>query len=120
MSALHNPGINLDLAWIESVRVNLPAVNRRASTLGTRRTVKKQWQAAWLLRAATCIDLTTLTGDDTAANVHRLCVKAVKPIRTDLLDAMGMAPEVIRVGAVCVYPARYSTAYLVHARATSN
>merc|ERR1719158_2810697 len=78
-----NAGIPLDLGWISSVAVNLPAVNRRASTLGTKRTVKVQYQAAWLLRAVTCIDLTTLSGDDTAANVHRLCLKGARPIRDD-------------------------------------
>ena len=85
-----NPGTALDHSWLASVRVNLPAVQRRAATLGTKRTVKKAWQAAWLLRAATCIDLTTLGGDDTAANVQRLCLKATKPIRKDLLECMGM------------------------------
>ncbi len=106
MSTPHNPGIPLDLGWVSSVRVNLPSVIRRASTLGTKRTVKKQWQAAWLLRAVTCIDLTTLSGDDTDANVHRLCLKAARPVRGDLLEAVDMLHEGIVVGAVCVYPAR--------------
>jgi len=102
----HNPGMSLDLAWLEQVRVNLPAVKRRAETLGTRRTVKQQWQAAWLLKAVTCIDLTTLAGDDTDANTSRLCLKAARPIRKDLLEAMGMADAGITTGAVCVYPSR--------------
>jgi len=102
----NNPGIDLDLAWIEQVRVNLPAVLRRAATLGTRRTVKQQWQAAWLLKAVTCIDLTTLAGDDTEANTSRLCLKASKPVRKDLLEAMEMADAGITTGAVCVYPNR--------------
>ena len=82
----HNPGQDLDLAWLEEVKINLPAVLRRAATYGTRRTVKQQWQAAWLLRAVTCIDLTTLAGDDTETNVARLCLKAARPIRKDLLQ----------------------------------
>ncbi len=110
MSSPNNPGIPLDLAWVSSVRVNLPSVLRRASTLGTKRTVKKQWQAAWLLRAVTCIDLTTLSGDDTKANVHRLCLKAARPIREDILKAMDMDGQGIAVGAVCVYPERVADA----------
>jgi len=86
--------------------VNLPAVQRRAATLGTRRTVKQQWQAAWLLKAVTCIDLTTLSGDDTEANTSRLCLKASKPVRKDLLEAMDMAGAGLTTGAVCVYPNR--------------
>lgn len=106
MTTPHNPGMELDLAWLEKVRVNLPAVLRRAASLGTRRTVKQQWQAAWLLRAVTCIDLTTLSGDDTATNVTRLCQKASKPVRKDLMAAMGMEDANITTGAVCVYPSR--------------
>ncbi len=106
-----NPGTDLDLEWITDVRVNLPAVRRRADTLGTRRTVKMQWQAAWLLRAVTCIDLTTLAGDDTDANVQRLCKKATAPIRRDLLEAMGAEQLGITVGAVCVYPSRCHNIY---------
>lgn len=74
--------------------------------LKTRRSVKKQWQAAWLLRAVTCIDLTTLSGDDTATNVSRLCFKAQNPVRKDLLESMGMADKGITTGAICVYPSR--------------
>jgi len=102
----HNPGIELDLAWLETVKINLPAVLRRAATLGTRRTVKQQWQAAWLLRAVTCIDLTTLSGDDTETNVSRLCLKAARPVRRDILEAMDMAEAGVTTGAVCVYPNR--------------
>merc|ERR1712002_5446 len=102
----NNPGMELDLSWLEKVRVNLPAVLRRAATLGTKRTVKQQWQAAWLLRAVTCIDLTTLSGDDTDTNVTRLCLKAARPVRKDLLEAMGMGGAGITTGAVCVYPNR--------------
>jgi len=102
----NNSGMELDLAWLEEVRVNLPAVKRRVASLGGRRTVKQQWQAAWLLRAVTCIDLTTLAGDDTAANTARLCLKAARPVRKDLLEAMGMLDAGITCGAVCVYPNR--------------
>ena len=98
-----NPGIPFDLDWVENVQVNASAVERRTSTLPGRRTVKKEWQAAWLVRAITCIDLTTLSGDDTPGNVARLCAKARQPVRHDLLDAMGVGHLVIKVGAVCVY-----------------
>lgn len=100
-----NPGIPLDLELISSIRVNRSAVERRAATLPKRRTVKKEWQAAWLLRAITCIDLTTLSGDDTAGNVSRLSAKAREPIRRDLLEALGASDLPIQVGAVCVYHA---------------
>lgn len=96
-----NPGMALDMDWVSSVRINRSAVERRAATLTTRRTVKKEWQAAWLLRAITCLDLTTLAGDDTPGNVLRLCAKARQPVRQDLLDALGM--EQLQAGAVCVY-----------------
>lgn len=101
-----NPGIALDLGWVNAARVNLSAAERRAATLGTRRSIKKDWQAAWLLRAITCIDLTTLAGDDTPGNVKRLCAKARQPVREDLLEALGVAELGITVGAVCVYHAR--------------
>jgi len=106
MASERNPGLALDLAWVNSVSVNLPAVKRRADQLGARRTVKKQWQAAWLLRAVSCIDLTTLSGDDTSANVQRLCFKAHSPVRKDLLKALDMHEVGLTTGAVCVYPAR--------------
>lgn len=98
-----NPGMPLDLDWVYGTRINRSAVERRAATIPTRRTVKKEWQAAWLLRAVTCIDLTTLAGDDTPGNVIRLCAKARRPVREDLLQAMGVANLGITVGAVCVY-----------------
>ena len=98
-----NPGTPLDLDWVADVRVNLSAVERRAATIGTRRTVKKEWQAAWLLRALTLIDLTTLSGDDTAGTVRRLCAKARQPVRDDLLEALGAADLPIHCAAVCVY-----------------
>jgi deoxyribose-phosphate aldolase len=98
-----NPGIPLDMDWVRQVRINRSAVERRAATLPTRRTVKKEWQAAWLLRAITCIDLTTLAGDDTPGTVLRLCAKARYPVRQDLLEAMSATELDLRVGAVCVY-----------------
>ncbi|MFT7594034.1 MAG: deoxyribose-phosphate aldolase [Paracoccaceae bacterium] len=96
-----NPGIDLDMQWVRSLQANTSAIERRAATLPGRRSVKKDYQAAWLLRAITCIDLTTLSGDDTADRVRRLCAKARQPVRAEILDAMGMGP--ITVGAVCVY-----------------
>lgn len=98
-----NPGQTLDLGWVNEVRVNRSAVERRAATLPGRRTVKKEWQAAWLLRAITCIDLTTLAGDDTPGNVRRLCAKARQPLRAELLDALSVGDLKLQVGAVCVY-----------------
>ncbi len=108
--APRNPGMSLELDWVEDVRINRSAVERRAATLRTRRTVKKEWQAAWLLRAVTLMDLTTLSGDDTPGRVRRLCAKARRPIRDDLLEAMGAAQLPIRVGAVCVYHTYVETA----------
>jgi len=105
-----NPGTALTLDWVREVRVNRSAVERRAATLGTRRSVKKEWQAAWLLRAVTLMDLTTLAGDDTPGRVRRLCAKARTPVRRDLLEVLGVAPERIRVGAVCVYHEMIPTA----------
>jgi deoxyribose-phosphate aldolase len=99
-----NQGTPLDLNWVNEAKVNRSAVERRSSSLAGRRTVKKQWQAAWLLKAVSCIDLTTLAGDDTAGKVRRLCAKARQPVRPDLLEAMGVADLGLRVGAVCVYP----------------
>jgi deoxyribose-phosphate aldolase len=94
----------LDMAWVNSLDINMPACQLRAATHLKRRSVKKDFQAAWLLRAVTCIDLTTLDGGDTQSNVDRLCFKAVSPIRTDLVTAMDVDPAKIRTGAVCVYP----------------
>ena len=100
-----NPGTALDLDIVRALRVNRSAVERRAATIPTRRTVKKEWQAAWLLRAITLIDLTTLAGDDTPGNVRRLCAKAAHPLRQDLVDALGVADLRLTTGAVCVYHA---------------
>nr|WP_244639547.1 deoxyribose-phosphate aldolase [Aureimonas endophytica] len=98
-----NEGMALDAAWLSGTRVNLSAAERRCATLPGRRSVKKDAQAAWLLKAVTCIDLTTLSGDDTEGRVRRLCAKARNPVRQDLLDAMGMGERAIATGAVCVY-----------------
>src|SRR5437588_12801738 len=100
---VRNPGMPLDGDWVRQVRINRSAVERRAATLVTRRTVKKEWQAAWLLRAITCLDLTTLAGDDTPWSVRRLCAKAVHPLRQDMEEALGIEHLNIHVGAVCVY-----------------
>lgn len=98
-----NDGIPFDANLFKDININKSAVERRAATLSGRRSVKKQWQAAWLLKALSCIDLTTLAGDDTKSNVHRLCAKAKSPVRHDLLKAMEMDNANITVAAVCVY-----------------
>jgi len=115
MTNIHtrNPGTPLDLDWVMGAHVNKSAVERRTATLTGRRTVKKDWQAAWLLRAITNIDLTTLAGDDTPGRVNRLCAKARNPIRPDMLAKLGLDGERITTGAVCVYPNRVADA--VHA-----
>ncbi|WP_372571964.1 deoxyribose-phosphate aldolase [Ruegeria jejuensis] len=105
-----NPGIPLDLDWVSSVQVNTSAVERRAGSLGARRSVKKDYQAAWLLRAITLMDLTTLNGDDTRGKVRRLCAKAKRPLRRDLIEALGVEDLNITTGAVCVYHEMIETA----------
>ncbi len=109
-TAIRNNGIPLDLDLLKGIRVNRSAVERRSATMGTRRSVKKEWQAAWLLKAITCIDLTTLAGDDTPGRVLRLCAKARRPLREDLLSALGMSDVNIHVAAVCVYHNMIKTA----------
>lgn len=109
-SEARNPGIPLDMGWVRATAVNLSATQRRASTLTARRSVKKEWQAAWLLRAITMIDLTTLAGDDTPGKVRRLCAKARQPLRADLLQALALEELDITVGAVCVYHQRVADA----------
>ena len=105
-----NRGIPLNLDWIEGVRINTSAVERRAETLVTRRTVKKEWQVAWLLRAISCMDLTTLSGEDTDERVRRLCAKARQPIQQPLVKLLGIEELQIKVAAVCVYHAFVETA----------
>ncbi|WP_336057987.1 deoxyribose-phosphate aldolase [Nitratireductor sp. CH_MIT9313-5] len=99
-----NPGTALERGWFEDVQVNRSASERRAATIAAARTVKKDYQAAWLLRAIQCIDLTTLAGDDTPGRVRRLCNKARNPVRQDILDRMGVGDIGLKTGAVCVYP----------------
>lgn len=101
-----NPGTPLDLDWVMGAHTNRSAVERRVATLPARRSVKKEWQAAWLLRAITCLDLTTLSGDDTPGRVKRLCAKARQPLRADMLERLSLGDQYITVGAVCVYPNR--------------
>jgi deoxyribose-phosphate aldolase len=107
---LPNLGIPLNLDWVREVRVNTSAIERRAQSLATRRTVKKEWQAAWLLRAITCMDLTTLSGDDTDERVRRLCAKARHPIEVQLEAQLGIESLGIQVAAVCVYHTFVETA----------
>ena len=99
-----NRGAPLRPEWFEAAQVNLTATERRAATLTARRSVKQEYQAAWLVRALECIDLTTLAGDDTPGRVHRLCAKARRPLREDIVAALGLAEKPPTVGAVCVYP----------------
>ena len=106
----NNPGTELDCASFADVAVNLSACERRAASLLSRRSVKKAHQAAWLLKALTCIDLTTLAGDDTEQRVRRLARKARNPLRADLLEALGLADDPPVVGAVCVYPTMVAAA----------
>ncbi len=100
---LSNRGIPLNLDWVKQVRVNTSAVERRAQSHVLRRTVKKEWQVAWLLRAITCMDLTTLSGDDTDERVRRLCAKARHPLAQDLTKRLGVEELNVQVAAVCVY-----------------
>jgi len=100
---LSNRGIPLNLDWVKQVRVNTSAVERRAQTHVARRTVKKEWQAAWLLRAITCMDLTTLSGDDTDERVRRLCAKARQPLQQELARRLGIEELGVKVAAICVY-----------------
>ena len=99
-----NEGVAFDASWFDAVDINLSAVERRTATLATRRTVKKDWQAAWLVKAIEAIDLTTLAGDDTPGRVARLCAKARNPLRADLVAALGLSGRRLTTGAVCVYP----------------
>ncbi|HME35328.1 MAG TPA: deoxyribose-phosphate aldolase [Candidatus Sulfotelmatobacter sp.] len=107
---LANSGIPLDLNWVQEVRVNTSAVERRAQTQVARRTVKKEWQAAWHLRVISCMDLTTLSGDDTEDRVRRLCAKARQPIQQELVRKLRIEELGIKVGAVCVYHTFIETA----------
>jgi deoxyribose-phosphate aldolase len=99
-----NAGTSLRREMFERHPANRGAAERRAATLPTRRSVKKQWQAAWLVNAIRCIDLTTLAGDDTAERVARLCAKARQPLAPQLVAALGIGSLGLATGAVCVYP----------------
>jgi len=105
-----NRRIPLNMEWVEEIRVNTSAVERRAATIDTRRSVKKEWQAAWLLRAIACMDLTTLSGDDSAERVKRLCAKARNPVQRHIVEKLGFEELNLTVGAVCVYHAFVETA----------
>lgn len=105
-----NPGFPLDLDWVGRVRMNRSALERRAGSIGARRSVKKEWQAAWLLKAITLMDLTTLNSDDTAGRVERLCAKARHPLRSDIVAGLGVEDLNIRPAAVCVYHSFVGTA----------
>ncbi|MCB1379471.1 MAG: deoxyribose-phosphate aldolase [Alphaproteobacteria bacterium] len=105
-----NAGMALTPDWFDGVAVNLSAAERRVATLQGRRTVKKDFQAAWLVKAIQCIDLTTLAGDDTPGRVHRLCWKAKRPLRDDITEGLGLAANPPTVGAVCVYPSMVGVA----------
>ena len=105
-----NRGVPLNLDWVEDVRVNTSAVERRAQSLVTRRTVKKDYQAAWLLRAISCMDLTTLSGDDTDERVRRLCAKGRHPLQQELVAKLGIESLQIKVAAICVYHVFVETA----------
>jgi deoxyribose-phosphate aldolase len=106
-----NPGMPLDLGWLEEMRaVNRSALERRVASLTKRRSIKGDNQAAWLLRAVSLMDLTTLNSNDTPERVRRLCAKALHPFRADLADALGITGADIRPAAVCVYHPFVATA----------
>ena len=107
---LPNTGIPLNLDWVRDVRVNTSGVERRAQSMVARRTVKKEWQAAWLLRAITCMDLTTLSGDDTDERVRRLCAKGRHPLQQEIVEKLGIEELDIKVAAICVYHTFVETA----------
>jgi deoxyribose-phosphate aldolase len=102
-SELRNEGLPFSTKYFDTININRSAVEKRVATLGGRRAVKKEFQAAWLLKAISMIDLTTLAGDDTRGNVMRLCEKAKNPVREDLVVKLGMENENLTTGAVCVY-----------------
>lgn len=105
-----NPGTAFSADWINDIRINQSGVERRVSTLKNRRSLKKEWQAAWLLKAVSCIDLTSLSGEDTPGRIRRLCAKAKQPVRQDILEALGVGSLGLTTGAVCVYHVMVETA----------
>ena len=106
----HNPGVAFYPDWLGDIRINLSATERRSASLVVRRSLKKDWQAAWLLKAVTCIDLTTLSGQDTPGRVRRLCAKARMPLNAELKKGLGVEQMDITTGAVCVYHQMVETA----------
>ena len=105
-----NPGTALNIDWIDSIQMNRSAIERRCDTLTRRRSIKKEWQAAWLLKSISCMDLTTLSSDDTTERVKRLCAKAKQPLSLELIDKLGVNKLKPRVAAVCVYHSYVNTA----------
>ena len=105
-----NPGTALNIDWIDSIQMNRSAIERRCDTLTKRRSIKKEWQAAWLLKSIFCMDLTTLSSDDTTERVKRLCAKARQPLSLELIDKLGVKKLKPRVAAVCVYHSYVNTA----------
>jgi len=93
----------LDVDWVNDIQINLSAVQRRTTSLTKRRTVKKEYQVAWLLKSITLIDLTTLSGDDTFGKVERLCQKAINPISSNILNSLDLNNKKITTASVCVY-----------------
>ena len=100
---VRNPAMAFEASWVDEIRINLSAVERRIASHANRRSVKKQWQVAWLLKAISLIDLTTLSGDDTPGRVRRLCAKAMHPVRADIMEALGVGDMKLTTGAICVY-----------------
>ena len=105
-----NKGLAVKLDWIDSVQMNRSAIEHRCSTMTKRRSIKKDWQAAWLLKSLSCIDLTTLSSDDTPERVRRLCAKARQPLRPELVASLGLKGLKPQVAAVCVYHSFVKTA----------
>lgn len=105
-----NPGIDFNPDWVSEIKINQSGVERRAGTLKNRRSLKKEWQAAWLLKAISCIDLTSLSGEDTPGRIKRLCAKAANPVRNDIIEDLGVSSLNLTTGAVCVYHVMVETA----------
>ena len=105
-----NAGMDFNPDWLAKVQINRSAIERRAGSLSDRRSIKKHWQVAWLLQAISCIDLTTLAGDDTPGRVRRLCNKAMNPVRREILSSLDLEDLELVTGAVCVYHGMLETA----------
>jgi|TARA_B110000444_G_C18816106_1_gene585213 deoxyribose-phosphate aldolase len=98
-----NPGVDFQVDRFCDININRSSVEQRCAEYGKRRSIKKDKQAAWLLKVLTLIDLTTLSGDDTNARVRRLCRKALNPINSDLKAKLSIDSLHITTAAVCVY-----------------